>query len=410
MPIPSGKDFYVNRAILLEDCEDAWAATAYVTPSKNTTDYQIGSASCQLDIAAEFGTGVIAYKDIASVDITKAKKIGLWIKSSVARSAGDLQIGVSEVATMGGTPVWVNIPALEANQWTFCAIPIDTTGLDAVVSVGLNAIVDPGASTLYVDDVVALVPIGGVAEPCEPFVTADEATEIGTGTRKLSLLKPASVQPEIDPTLILRDFDYLNTYCMISAEGAVPYHDLRWTDGKDYGVLEDCKANTVEVTCRVPTESVKVALTILAKKLDGCTGKFAGSWAKDTKEPMTTLSVTALSIGGVDVKAYLREVSFGVDNNLETVYAGPSITPRELIDREARYSGALLLTREVASQLKKVYAGGKATIVIALKDAAGTTKTYTYTDALLRASRIPKSGLGAIFERIEWSGDSLTIT
>jgi len=410
MSIPSGKDFYVNRAILLEDCEDAWTPSANVTATKNTTDYQVGSASCQLDISDLFGTGLIAYEDFSAVDITKAQKIGLWIKSSAARAAGDLAIGVSETAGMGGAPVTKSLPALEANQWTFCAVSIDTAGLDAVVSVGLYAGVDLGVSTLYIDDVVALVPIGGVAEPCEPFVTADEVAEIGTGTRQLSLLKPSSVLPQINPTLILRDFDYVNSYGLISGEGAVPDHDLRWTDGKDYGVLEECKVNSVEISTRVPTEAVTAALTIWAKKLDGCTGKFSGKWAVGTKEPMTSRSVETLTIGGVDVKPYLREVSLGGENNLEAVYAGPTITPRAIIDREARYSGAMLLTREVAAQLKNVYSGSKQTIVVALKDAAGTIKTYTFTNALLRASRIPKSGLGAIFERIEWSGNMLSIT
>jgi len=128
MSIPSGKDFYVNRAILLEDCEDAWTPGTDVVTFKNTADYQIGSASCQIDIGAAFGTGVLAYEDISAVDITKAKEIGLWIKSTIARNAGDLQIGVSETAAMGGTPVWGDIPALEANQWSFCAVTNDTTG------------------------------------------------------------------------------------------------------------------------------------------------------------------------------------------------------------------------------------------------------------------------------------------
>lgn len=249
----------------------------------------------------------------------------------------------------------------------------------------------------------------GIINPCEPFVNLPEiATEEGTETRKLSLLEPMLAVPQINPTILLQRFDYLTTYAMITAEGVVPAHNLRWTDGITKYTLTDCKVNTCEITVPL-TGAIKAALTILAKTLDDTT--YTPAWASYTEKPMTRKNVTTLLIGTTDVLTKFMEIAFGVDNRVSAEARGTGITPQDVYEREARYSGRIDVALTSAALLKDVYSGTRKTIEVALQDRQGTpvTKTFTFTDALLKVSRLSVAGLGRIVERVEWDGDSLTI-
>lgn len=108
--------------------------------------------------------------------------INVYVKSSVNLSDGDWQLGVSETASMGGSPVWVNVPALTANTWTRISVPISISGLDSTISIGANQVVDKGAMVFYIDDFQIS---GTVLEDCQDSwdeqVVANVTQGIGTG-------------------------------------------------------------------------------------------------------------------------------------------------------------------------------------------------------------------------------------
>jgi len=247
----------------------------------------------------------------------------------------------------------------------------------------------------------------GIVNPCEPFVAVEDMTEEGTETRKLSLLEPSLAVPQINPTILLQRFDYLTTYAMITAEGVVPAHDLRWTDGITFYTLADCKVNTCEVT--IPFSGAdKAVLGIIGKTLDDTV--FSPDWASFAEKPMTRKNVTALSVGS-DVISRFVEVAFSVDNRVSAEGRGTGIIPLDVYEKEARYSGRLDLVSTAAALLMDAYSGTRKTVVITLTDrqTSPVSKTFTFTDALLKTSRLRVSGLSRLVERIEWSGDSLTI-
>ena len=150
---------------LLEDCEDAWNesvdgdATATADSGSKVGDY-----CCKLAVDAALADGdIIATEVIASTDITAYTHLMYWAKHSVGCAAGDTQIGVSETASLGGSPVYSDIPVLAAGTWTYCRSSITTTGLNAVISIGAKQTAnDPGAYDLYLDDIRAAKVAAGI--------------------------------------------------------------------------------------------------------------------------------------------------------------------------------------------------------------------------------------------------------
>ena len=129
------------------------------SPEANVTvalEDGIGGAKCnKITIAAAHGTGVAASINVDEVDLSGEDCLNLLVKSSIALSAGDYQVGVSETADLGGSPVLMDLPAMEADKWYYLSIPFSgvVADRDAVVSCGLNVAVDVGASIVYIQHV-----------------------------------------------------------------------------------------------------------------------------------------------------------------------------------------------------------------------------------------------------------------
>lgn len=166
--------------LTIDDMQTAWTPEANVTVTLINPS-PIDGICNKLAIAGAFGTGLAASRNLTLIDLSGYAAIGLFIKSSIAQAAGDLQIGVSETADMLGSPVYQDIPALEANKWTY--VSVDFTGIgtarDAIVSVGLNVVVDNGACDIYIDTIGVGALFRGIAgmsameEIVERCATAD---------------------------------------------------------------------------------------------------------------------------------------------------------------------------------------------------------------------------------------------
>jgi len=140
----------------MEDCDDAWTASTNVTGSTDTTDKKEGTASVDLVIDALFATGLVAYEDITSLDISDHRALRLWVKSDTTLAAGVLQLVVDETSACVSPEETLDLPALTADTWTRVELKMSSpSALDAVLSVGLNAASDPGAITVNVDLVEA---------------------------------------------------------------------------------------------------------------------------------------------------------------------------------------------------------------------------------------------------------------
>ena len=163
----SGKagDVYIASQEI-ESCEDVWDefVDVDVTASADTTDYKVGSASAKFVCAVALINGdIIASEVITSTNLTTYNQVMFWAKSSVAiTTAGDLQLLLDE-DPLCASPLALDIPVLVANTWKYCKVAATLTDYDATISVGAKLTAnDPGAFTLWLDDIRAAKRIAGV--------------------------------------------------------------------------------------------------------------------------------------------------------------------------------------------------------------------------------------------------------
>lgn len=136
-------------------CEGAWTASTNVTAGTNSLCKQ-GTVSSQLDIAAGFTTGKIAYIATDARDYSSYQQASLWIYVSANVNSGVLKLSLCSDTTGD-----VEVDALTINNNLFGGywhpITIDKgSALGASIqSVALYAISDPGTVTIYLDNILA---------------------------------------------------------------------------------------------------------------------------------------------------------------------------------------------------------------------------------------------------------------
>ncbi len=151
--------WWVPLTTLIEDCEDDWQGIVGEVDSNSadTTDFQVGSASVKLEIAAGASAGNrAAIEDFASIDLSQHNSVSLRVKSSIALDSGDYQLLLDDTAACVSPIETLDIPALSANIWTKVVLTLASPSSDtAIISVGIKTIVDKGAFTLRIDHIEA---------------------------------------------------------------------------------------------------------------------------------------------------------------------------------------------------------------------------------------------------------------
>ena len=151
---PADLDSYQPDQIV-DSCDVAWAAKANVTATEEGTIKKEGTASAKLAIAGGFTTGLVATHDFTAIDISGYNSISFWIRSNTNLNKGVLQLVYDEDAACASPSQSTDIPALKADTWTKVSLTLSAAAADrnAVISVGINAVSDPGAITIYIDDI-----------------------------------------------------------------------------------------------------------------------------------------------------------------------------------------------------------------------------------------------------------------
>ena len=147
----------------------AWTAANTTTVTIDTRDKKEGTGSADLLVLTAMTTGLSAYEDTAQpVDLTDQTQVSFWIKSTVATTAGQVEVVLDETKNCGSPEAYIDVPVLTANAWTKVTAAITqngtTTGVtnankDAVACVGINVTADLSVSqneTINVDQVEAV--------------------------------------------------------------------------------------------------------------------------------------------------------------------------------------------------------------------------------------------------------------
>ena len=127
------------------------------TQSLDTKDKKQGTQALKMVIASGASAGDFVTDSITSKNISGYDYIEMWVKSTVATSAGNLILLLDDSASCASPLETLSIPALTADTWTFVRMQLSTPELDtAIISVGLEYDSDLGACTVWIDDIAAV--------------------------------------------------------------------------------------------------------------------------------------------------------------------------------------------------------------------------------------------------------------
>lgn len=174
---------------LIEDCEDVWneSVDADVTVTVDAADKKVGVNSVKLAVLATAAAGdKLATEAIGPLNLTAFKEITAWVKSSVALSAGDLQLLLDDTASCVSPQETLNLPAIPINTWTKVNLKLATpANLTAVISVGVKQVVDKGAFNLWIDEIRA-VGMNYLVKKVLPTVVDDPKAAGAHNAKKIS--------------------------------------------------------------------------------------------------------------------------------------------------------------------------------------------------------------------------------
>ena len=113
-----------------------WTAGTYTTVSTDSTQYREGNNSLNLLNASSSitdGTGLATSYSVSASDISDMDKLEFWIKSSVALTAGSLELELYETNILGTKRETLSIPALTARTWTRVQLTLANPELDTSI-------------------------------------------------------------------------------------------------------------------------------------------------------------------------------------------------------------------------------------------------------------------------------------
>jgi archaellin len=132
-----------------------WTASPNVTAATESSDYKRGAAGLRLTIGSSFSSGLVAYLDRPStVNLSDHFSVALSIKATGTVDANVLRLVLDDSVGCGSPEETLNIPALAIDSWIRHRTNVaDASALSAIACVGISAASDPGAVTLYIDQI-----------------------------------------------------------------------------------------------------------------------------------------------------------------------------------------------------------------------------------------------------------------
>jgi hypothetical protein len=139
---------------LLDNCEDAWTGGTGTTITADTAFKKVGNASSKNVVVGVGVTTILCYKAISSTDISDCDKVEFWMYSSIALTAGQLQIKLDDTAAIASALEAIDIPAMDAATWYKHSLSLANPHLDtAIISIGIYQVANVADFTFYIDEV-----------------------------------------------------------------------------------------------------------------------------------------------------------------------------------------------------------------------------------------------------------------
>jgi len=130
------------------------------TQALDTKDKKQGAQSLKITLSSSAEADDVIADSITSVNLAGYDTIEMWVKSTVATSAGNLKLHLDSAtiteatAHASQTDEALSIQALSADTWTFVRMSLDNPESDtAIVSIALEQDADLGVCTIWLDDI-----------------------------------------------------------------------------------------------------------------------------------------------------------------------------------------------------------------------------------------------------------------
>ena len=139
----------------IDDCEVAWTGSTNVIT--NVSSYhKEGTYSAWNSIADAFTAGLIAYRDISTLDLSGKQQVTFWMRTSIDVAANTIRLDLcSDDAGATAVNSFTVDVVLKANKWYAFTFDNGSALGSAIESVALTALLDPGAATIYIDNIEA---------------------------------------------------------------------------------------------------------------------------------------------------------------------------------------------------------------------------------------------------------------
>ena len=143
---------------LLSDCETAWTAGGSVTATADASFERMGTYCAKLVVASgAAAAAVLGYIDITALDISDCDRVEFDMYSSIALTAGYLDLVLDDTAACVSPVESIDIPAMDAGRWYRHSLTLANPHSDtAIISLGVVNTTDVGACTLYFDNIRAV--------------------------------------------------------------------------------------------------------------------------------------------------------------------------------------------------------------------------------------------------------------
>ena len=146
----------IAKKVEIDNCDLVWTAgSANVTVTADKSFEKQGNACVKAVEDGNTGTNaIICYKAFSKLDLDECDKIEFWLYSSIALTAGQLQIKLDDTAAIASALESIDIPAMTAATWYRHVLTLANPHTDVdLISVGIFQVSNLGAYTLYVDQI-----------------------------------------------------------------------------------------------------------------------------------------------------------------------------------------------------------------------------------------------------------------
>jgi hypothetical protein len=133
----------LSESIVVHACDAAWqeSVAADVVSAVDNEDLKEGTASIALSFSNAIAPNTILATVAVVKNLTTVKIIRLWVKSALAKSAGDLVFLIDNTANCASPLETLPLPALAAATWTEVnLVLLNPSLLGSVISIGLKAV------------------------------------------------------------------------------------------------------------------------------------------------------------------------------------------------------------------------------------------------------------------------------